>query len=326
MGRGFTVVHIYGAQLKHLALAVPPVIEQAAIVRFLDHADRRIRRYIRAKQKLIKLLEEQKQAIIHRAVTRGLDPNVRLKPSGVEWLGNVPEHWRIERTKNLFRLRTQKSGRAHGMELLSIYTHIGVRPRKDLEEKGNKASTTDDYWIVRKGDLIVNKLLAWMGAVGVSEYEGVTSPAYDILMPSRPLCPAFYHHLFRTRLLLQQFKQRSRGIMDMRLRLYFDQLGQIPVVVPPVDEQSAIVAFYIAATTDLDRTIATAGREIGLLREYRTRLIGDVVTGKLDVREVAARLPQEAEDLDPVDETEVESEGQDVAAGDADDEPEEVEA
>jgi type I restriction enzyme S subunit len=214
----------------------------------------------------------------------------------VEWLGDVPEHWGIERTKNLFRLRTQKSGRAHGLELLSIYTHIGVRPRKDLEEKGNKASTTDDYWIVREGDLIVNKLLAWMGAVGVSEYEGVTSPAYDILMPIRSLCPAFYHHLFRTKLFLQQFKQRSRGIMDMRLRLYFDQLGQIPIVVPPVDEQSAIVAYYVAATSGLDQAIATARLEIDLLREFRTRLIADVVTGKLDVRQVAAGLPEEAMD------------------------------
>lgn len=99
MGRGFTVVHIYGNQLERLLLPLPPLPEQAAIVRFLDHADRRIRRYIGAKQKLIKLLEEQKQAIIHRAVTRGLDPNVRLKPSGVEWLGDIPEHWQVQRVK-----------------------------------------------------------------------------------------------------------------------------------------------------------------------------------------------------------------------------------
>lgn len=283
-------------------LPLPPLPEQTAIVRFLDHADRRIRRYIRAKQKLINLLEEQKQAIIHRAVTRGLDPNVRLKPSGVEWLGDVPEHWSVQRTKNLFRLRTQKSGDRHGMELLSIYTHIGVRPRKDLEERGNKASTTDDYWIVRRGDIIVNKLLAWMGAVGVSDFEGVTSPAYDILMPIRELVPEFYHHLFRTKLYLQQFKQRSRGIMDMRLRLYFDQLGQIPLLVPPVEEQSSIVAYYSEATSGLDRTIGTTQREITLLREYRTRLIADVVTGKADVRELAVGLPEveEAETRDDV--------------------------
>ena len=290
------LVHVTKPELGAVMVPVASLPEQAAIVRFLDHYDRKIRRYIRAKQKLIKLLEEQKQAIIHRAVTRGLDPHVRLKPSGVEWLGDIPEHWGVERTKNLFRLRTQKSGSAHGLELLSIYTHIGVRPRKDLEERGNKASTTDDYWIVRKGDIISNKLLAWMGAVGVSEYEGVTSPAYDILMPIRRLCSVFYHHLFRTNLYLQMFKQRSRGIMEMRLRLYFDQLGQIPLLVPPVEEQFAIVASCVDETADLEKTIDVTRREISLLREFRTRLIADVVTGKLDVREAAAQLPEEIEE------------------------------
>jgi type I restriction enzyme S subunit len=176
-----TIVRSYRATL-------PPPDEQAAIVRFLDWANGRLERAIRAKRKVISLLNEQKQAIIHRAVTRGLDPSVPLKPSGIPWLGDIPRHWEVERTKNVFRLRTEKSGLSHGKELLSIYTHIGVRPRKDLEQKGNKASSTDNYWIVRKGDLIVNKLLAWMGAVGMSDYDGVTSPAYDILMPIRPLC------------------------------------------------------------------------------------------------------------------------------------------
>jgi len=283
--------------------------EQFAIVRYLDYMDRRIRQYVRTKQKLIKLLEEQKQSIVHRAVTRGLDPSVRLRPSGVEWLGDVPEHWSVERSKNLFRLRTEKSGPRHGMELLSVYSHIGVRPRKDLEERGNKASTTDDYWIVKRGDIIVNKLLAWMSAVGVSDYDGVTSPAYDILMPIRSLVPEYYHHLFRTKLYLQQFKRRSRGIMDMRLRLYFDQLGQIPVLVPPVQEQTEIVIHYRNATIDTDRTIGVTWSEISLLREYRTRLIADVVTGKLDVREAAAQLPDETDEPELLDSAEILAEG-----------------
>jgi type I restriction enzyme S subunit len=297
--------------LGRLSIPLPPTrCEQTAIVRFLDHANRRIERFIRAKRKLIALLNEQKQGIIYRAITGGVDHDVRMKPSGVAWLGDVPEHWSIQRTKNVFRLRTQKSGKRHGLELLSIYTHIGVRPRKELEERGNKATTTDDYWLVRKGDIVVNKLLAWMGAVGVSDYEGVTSPAYDILMPIREVVPEFYHHLFRTRLYLQLFKQRSRGIMDMRLRLYFDQLGQIPILVPPVEEQSTIVALFKVATTDLDKTIGIAQREIALLHEYRTRLIADVVTGQLDVREAAAQLPEESaldtteDDSDLSDETE----------------------
>jgi type I restriction enzyme S subunit len=315
------------SDIKRMPVLVPPKKEQSAIVRFLDHADRRIRRYIHAKQKLIKLLEEQKQAIIHRAVTRGLDPNVRLKPSGVEWLGDVPEHWTVHRTKVLFRLRTEKSGVAHGHELLSIYTHIGVRPRKELEQKGNKASTTDDYWVVKRGDIIANKLLAWMGAIGVSHYDGVTSPAYDILMPVRELVPDYYHHLFRTKLYLQQFKQRSRGIMDMRLRLYFDQFGQIPIPVPPVDEQAAIVNFYNDATADADRIIGQTQREIVLLREYRIRLIADVVTGKLDVRAAAAKLSEETDESEPLDDAEAIAEGEEETKdADLDAVPEEAEA
>ena len=300
---GVTRYGLSHADIKNTLIPLPSPDEQAAIVKFLDYANGKIERAIRAKRKLIGLLNEQKQAIIHRAVTRGLDPNVKLKPSGIPWLGDVPEHWRIERTKNVFRLRTEKSGVAHGKELLSIYTHIGVRPRKDLEQKGNKASTTDGYWIVHQGDLIVNKLLAWMGAVGSSEYEGVTSPAYDILKPIQPLCSQYYHYLFRTKLYLQQFKQRSRGIMDMRLRLYFDQLGQLPLLIPPVEEQTAIVEFYNQTTAGLTRAIDRTEREIDLLREYRTTLTAEVVTGKLDVREAAKRLPDQAVELLPADES-----------------------
>jgi type I restriction enzyme S subunit len=289
---GVTRYGLSHSAIKSILLPLPSIPEQTAIVRFLDYADNRIRRSIKAKQKLITLLEEEKQAIIHHAVTRGLDPDVPLKPSGVEWLGDVPEHWEIRRTKVLFCLRTEKSGIAHGRELLSIYTHIGVRPRKELEEKGNKASTTDDYWVVKRGDIIVNKLLAWMGAIGVSNYEGVTSPAYDILMPNVEAFPQYYHHIFRTKLYLRQFKQRSRGIMDVRLRLYFDQFGQIPLPVPPIDEQVSIVNFLDETAGNISNAIFNAKKEITLLREYRTRLIADVVTGKLDVREAAANLPE----------------------------------
>ena len=278
-------------------VAIPPLAEQTAIARFLDHADRHVRRYIRAKERLIELLEEQRQVIIHQAVTGQIDvrtgqPYPAYKASRVDEFSDVPAHWKVQRIKTLFRLRTEKSGVAHGSELLSIYTHIGVRPRRELEEKGNKASTTDDYWIVKKGDLILNKLLAWMGAVGVSHYDGVTSPAYDILMPIVDLASDYYHYLFRTRIYLTQFKKRSKGIMDMRLRLYFDQLGQVLVPVPSGGEQQAIVEFLNESILQKDHIINRTRQQIEMLREYRTRLVADVVTGKLDVREAAAASPE----------------------------------
>lgn len=128
-----------------------------------------------------------------------------MKDLNVEWLDEIPSHWGLIKTKYLFRLVTEKAPDDNGMELLSLYTEIGVCPRKDLEARGNKASTTDGYWIVREGDIIVNKLLAWMGAVGYSAYNGVTSPAYDILRKTVPLNSKFYHYLFRSGIYLPEF-------------------------------------------------------------------------------------------------------------------------
>ncbi|MBG1263689.1 restriction endonuclease subunit S [Nostoc commune] len=169
--------------------------------------------------------------------------NSSYKDSGEDWLGEVPEHWEIIRTKNIFRLVTEPAPKNNSEELLSVYSDIGVKPRKELEERGNKASTTDGYWFVKKGDVIVNKLLAWMGAIGVSEYDGVTSPAYDILRASKPVDSKFYHYLFRNPICTSKLKQHSKGIMEMRLRLYFDEFGNIKIPYPPFEEQQRIVAF-----------------------------------------------------------------------------------
>lgn len=212
----------------------------------------------------------------------GLKPYPEYKASGVQWLGRIPLAWSTARTKTLFRLRTEKSLHGHGTELLSIYTHIGVRPRKDLEQKGNKASTTDGYWVVKQGDLIVNKLLAWMGAVGVSHFDGVTSPAYDILRPVAKAHSDYFHHLLRTKMYLQQFKSRSRGIMDMRLRLYFDQLGQIELLIPTHEEQVTIVRFLDHASERIERAIRAKRKLIALLNEQKQSTIHRAVTRGLD--------------------------------------------
>lgn len=147
------------------------------------------------------------------------------KDSGQEWLGKVPEKWELKKVKNVFKLVIENAPKNNDFELLSVYTDIGVKPRKELEERGNKASTTDGYWLVKKGDIIVNKLLAWMGAIGVSNYDGVTSPAYDILRAKIKIDSNFFHYLFRNAACISELRRHSRGIMDMRLRLYFDKFG-----------------------------------------------------------------------------------------------------
>ena len=206
----------------------------------------------------------------------------QYKESGVEWIAKIPKHWEMINTKYLFRLVTEPAPKNNNYELLSIYTDIGVKPRKELAERGNRATTTDGYWLVKKGDFIVNKLLAWMGAIGLSNHEGVTSPAYDILRKIRPLNERFYEYLFRCGLYFIEFKKWSRGIMEVRLRLYFDQFGQIPLVFPPVEEQDNIVDFLDRKTEQIDELIRIKEQRIELLQEQRTVLINQAVTKGLD--------------------------------------------
>lgn len=204
------------------------------------------------------------------------------KDSGVEWLGEVPHCWDVKKVKNIFHLIVEPAVKNNQCELLSVYTDIGVKPRAELEERGNKASTTDGYWIVKKGDIVVNKLLAWMGAIGLSEYDGVTSPAYDILRPHQQINGKFFHYLFRTPLCLSEFKKNSRGIMDMRLRLYFEELGNIYIPFPSYQEQQKIAQFLDDKTAKIDQAVDLAEKQIALLKEHKQILIQNAVTRGLN--------------------------------------------
>ena len=295
MGRGITVMHIYWSSLKYMAVAFPPLLEQATIIHFLDDADRRIRRYIREKQKLIKLLEEQKQAIIYRAVTRGLDPNVRLKPSGIEWLGKVPEHWKMFRNGQLFSQRNEKG--FPELPILEVSLKTGVRIR-DMENPDRKQmmAVRSEYKRAVKGDIAYNMMRMWQGAVGVAPVDGLVSPAYVVANRRRGTDPRYFSALFRTRSYMDEVNKYSRGIVKDRNRLYWEDFKQMPTPCPPPDEQVRIA-------DAVDHIVATIGdrlqhirRQIELLREYRTRLIADVVTGNLDVREADVQLPDEAHD------------------------------
>lgn len=272
-------------KVASLRVSAPVSKEQQKIANFLDHEIAKIDTLISKQEKLIELLKEKRQAVISHAVTKGLNPDAPMKDSGVEWLGEVPEHWDVLPTKRFFRLVAEPSTKNHGKELLSVYTAIGVAPRKDLEQKGNKASNTDGYWSVKKGDIIVNKLLAWMGAVGYSDYDGVTSPAYDILRKTKDINSKFYHFLFRQEFTQSEFKRWSRGIMEMRLRLYFEELGRIMMPVPPKIEQDKIVAEIESMNATFAKIEDKATKQIELMKERKTALISAAVTGKIDVRD-----------------------------------------
>ena len=298
-----------------MTVAIPPVPEQAAIVRFIDHADRRIRRYIRAKQQLITLLEEQKQAIIHQAVTRGLDPNVRLKPTGVEWLGEVPAHWEVRPAKGYFREADERS-ETGSEELLSVSHITGVTPRSEKNITMFMAVSNVGYKLCRPGDLVINTMWAWMAALGVARQTGIVSPSYAVYRPHRSsrLLGEYADLLLQTVPYKSEYICRSTGIRSSRLRMYPEEFLRIKLLCPPPEEQRAIVEIVSKESVDARRAIDLAQGELSLLREYRTRLIADVVTGKFDVREAAARLPDEVEELEPLDEADTVIDGEEEPA------------
>ena len=289
------------ARMREIPLLVPSNAEQAAIVRYLDHADRRIQRYIHAKQKLITLLEEQKQTLIHRAVTRGLNPNVRLKPSGVEWLGDVPEHWSVQRARYIFHEVDQRS--LDGSEQhLSMSQRLGLVPSHLVENRTLVSESYAGGKLCRAGDLVLNRLKAHLGVFALAQQSGVISPDYTVLRPNKVTKTEYYEQVLRSPSCRGEFRKRAKGIVEGFWRLYTDDFNEIRLPLPPKDEQCSIVKWIRSSRSRTDRSVAVAERQIDLLQEYRTRLIADVVTGKLDVRKAAASLLEEADERDPLDE------------------------
>ena len=319
IGTGFN--RLYSDNFGNITIPLPPLPEQAAIVCYLDHVDRRIRRYVSAKRKLIALLEEEKQAVVNWAVTRGLDPNVRLKPSSIEWLGDVPEHWDVRRAKFFYREADERS--TTGTEELMSVSHItGVTPRKKSVTMF-KAESNIGYKLCRPGDIVINTMWAYMAALGIARQTGLVSPSYGVY---RPLNHEHMEHtyidsLLRTEAYRANYTIRSTGITSSRLRLYAESFLDILLLCPPITEQNAIVEHLGQVTAATNTVISRARRQIELVEGYRTRLIADVVTGKLDVREAAARLPEEGDEVEPIEEGGPIADGLDEEIYDAEEEP-----
>ena len=308
MGRGITVMHIYGTQLKYLTLPLPPLPEQTAIVRFLDPADRRIRRYIRAKQKLIALLEEQRQAIIHQAVTGQIDvrtgqPYPAYKPSGVEWLGDVPAHWEVRRVKQVSRIQGGFAFSSdifgnEGVPVVRMHNiHRGVLFLDDVVRVPEHQCK--DAFALEEGDIVYG-LSGSIGTTGSLGNYAVVRRA-DLpaqlnqrvarLQPMRdPLVDSFLVRSLQTKTFYEQVLSHTSGTAQFNVST--KDIGNVAIALPPVDEQQRIVRHLSSTVVDIDPAITRASREIDLLHEYRTRQIADAVTGKLDVREAAAALPE----------------------------------
>ncbi len=274
------------SDLLNVGIAVPPPAEQAAIVRFLDWANGRLERAILAKRKVIALLNEQKQAIIHRAVTRGLDPSVPLKPSGIPWLGDIPQHWEVSRVKNEFRcLNTRRvplNAVERGAMTSRTYDYYGA---SGIIDKVDDYLFDDELLLIAEDG--ANLVLRNLPLAIISRGKFWVNNHAHILKPKRGSI-VYLAHLLET----LSYAPWISGAAQPKLTQ--DRLLSISIAVAPPDEQDAIVRHTSEQTRPLITAISRLEREIELLREYRTRLVADVVTGKLDVREAAALLPGEA--------------------------------
>jgi len=291
--------------LRRVVIPQPSPDEQAAIVRFLEHANRKIDGFIRAKRKLIGLLNEQKQAIIHRAVTRGLDPHAPLKSSGIPWLGDIPKHWEVLPLGRVLVERKENNDPIKTKNILSLSLHDGVVPYAERTRPGGNKAKEDltAYKLAYPGDIVVNSMNVVVGSVGLSRYFGAVSPVYYMLRPRQitdhvEYFDSIFHDVSFQRSLfglgngIMVIQSKSTGKLNtIRMRIPMGKLNRVEIPYPPPSEQMAIVAGIATETAPVNTAIARTEREIALMQEYRTRLTADVVTGKLDVRPAAAKLP-----------------------------------
>lgn len=303
-----------------LTFPLPRLPEQTAIVRYLNHVDRQVRRYMTTMRKFTLLLEEEKHAGNQQAVTRGLDPDVPLKPSGVEWLGDVPEHWEVLRNGRLFAQRQEKGFPKLPILEVSLKTGVSIR---DFENSGRNQmmAIRGGYQRAVRGDIAYNMMRMWQGAVGIAPVDGLVSPAYVVAKPLRGTEPRYFSALFRTSAYMAEVDKHSRGIVKDRNRLYWEDFKRIPTPCPPLHEQVQIADAIDQRVQTVEVVVNHMRRKIELLREYRTRLIADVVTGKLDVREAAAQLPSDADYQDPMEAGAPTADGQGEAIHDPEEEP-----
>jgi type I restriction enzyme S subunit len=290
-GRGTTFLELSGDALGAFPVCAPPPAEQRAIAAFLDRECGKMDALVAEQERLIALLKEKRQAVISHAVTKGLDPTAPMKDSGVAWLGQVPAHWEVVRGRRIFVERDERS--EDGDETLLTVSHLtGVTPRAEKTVYMFEAETTEGYKLCHRGDLVINTLWAWMGAMGVASEPGIVSPAYHVYTPTAEVEPGYVNVLVRMGVFAREAERWSKGVWSSRLRLYPEEFLKIEFPLPPLAEQQAITAFLDRECSKLDTLTTEAERAIALLKERRAALISAAVTGKIDVRGLAA--PTEA--------------------------------
>ena len=271
--------------LKSIPFFEPPVDEQKKIVEYLNKQITLIETRKCQRERELQTLNELKQAEIASVVTRGLNPNAPMKDSGIPWIGMIPAHWDTMRIRGLFKESDEKTVDDTGT-LLSLSQYTGITLKSEAGKTGMfEAESTVGYKIVHPGQFVMNIMLAWNGSYAVSDLEGIISPAYCVFDFRIDCNKKYYDYLLRTKAYCGAFKTQTRGIIDSRLRLYPYKFYAFRTLVPPIEEQNAIVDYIESKTTKIDDMIESLKSEIERLTEYKQRLISDVVTGQINVQD-----------------------------------------
>ncbi len=269
-------------KLRDNMLPIPNKKEQEDIAKYLDAATSKIDEAIVQQQKMIDLLSERKQIIINNAVTKGLDPSVPFKDSGIDWIGKIPAHWEVVRLKYLLSESKERSlsGNEEPLSMSQIY---GLIPTKEMNIIPNMASSFVGAKIVRKGDLVFNKLKAHLGVFNVSRYNGLVSPDYAVYSSTGRVNLAFLEYIFKTPKCIHEFIKLITGVGAGLSRLYTSDLYSIYCAIPSIEEQTKICKFIEERTSNIRNAIINCQKQISLLQERKQIIINDVVTGKVKV-------------------------------------------
>ena len=288
-GNGFTRINLRLEKLQNLSLLIAPIIkEQKAIANYLDNATNKIDTLIIKQKRLIELLKEKRQALISKAVTRGLDDSVEMKESGVEWLGEIPEHWEMKKLKFIATINDDTLSENTSNELMIKYIDIGsviTGYIKNYEEMSYSLAPSRARRIVKEGDIIVSTVRTYLKAIAPisNVYNNfIVSTGFAVIRSREKLNSNFSKYALISKNFVDLVESHSVGISYPAINS--SDLIKLKIVVPPIKEQKAIANYLDQKTTQIDILISKATKAITLLQEKRTALISAVVTGKIDVR------------------------------------------
>ncbi|MEE0600160.1 MAG: restriction endonuclease subunit S [Ruminococcus sp.] len=272
------VVHISAFDLGNLIVALPPITEQKLIADYLDSKCAEFNSTLSDIQSQIEALEEYKRSVITEAVTKGLDPDVEMRDSGVQWIGEIPTHWTLIRIGSLYGLRTQKVSDID-YPPLSV-TKMGVLPQLDTVAKTN---AHDDRKLIVKGDFVINSRSDRRGSCGISDYTGSVSLINTVLFPITEMNPRYYNWYFHTVGFADEFYRWGHGIVDDLWTTGWQDMKNILISVPPLDEQQRIADYLDSKCAEIDNIITEKKQQIETIEEYKKSLIFEYVTGKKEV-------------------------------------------